>query len=159
MTTNTTNKLKKILAMVLAFAMVMGTVPITAMAADGIEVTFVSGQSSGLPLGGYFVDFAPGNFPDSYEAYEGQENLVFSQYVTVMNGGGLVTDGLFAPPVDTIPGVTIPTDLPPVLPDGGLPEDGEDDNDYENGGYYPNGGNDNANGNGYPDGGDNGASG
>ena len=68
MTTKMTNKLKKMLAMVLAFAMVMGTVPVTAMAADPMEVTFVSGQPSGVPVGNYLVDFAPGNFPFAYEA-------------------------------------------------------------------------------------------
>ena len=66
----TANKFKKFIAMLLAFALVFGTVPITA-AGSPMEVTFVSAGQSGIPVGDYFVDFAAGNFPFMYEATEG----------------------------------------------------------------------------------------
>jgi len=94
----TKNKFKKMLALLLAFALVFGTIPITAVASP-MEVTFVSGQS-GVPLGGYFVDFAEGHFPFTYEATEGQMNLVFFQQVTVTSPAALTFQ------IDT------PTELP-----------------------------------------------
>ena len=76
MAMTTATKFKKFTAMLLAFALAFGTVPITA-AASPMELTFISGQQSGLSVGDYFVDFAAGNFPFMYEATEG-DSLVFS---------------------------------------------------------------------------------
>ncbi|MCL2392416.1 MAG: hypothetical protein FWC66_07395, partial [Oscillospiraceae bacterium] len=101
----TTSKFKKIMAMVLAFVMVFGTVPITAMAAAPHASADDTSQPSDLPLGGYFVDFATGNFPDSYGADEG-DSLYSDQYVVV--------DGEFNALLSS-QGI----DLPSGLPDGG----------------------------------------
>ena len=65
----TMSRFKKIMAMVLAFAMVFGMTPMQATA-NAMEVTFASFDSAdgdGMPLGGYFVSFAEGNFPFAYE--------------------------------------------------------------------------------------------
>ena len=114
--------------MVLIPAMVFGVHPTPT--ANAMEVTFASFEDTGdgTPLGDYLVAFAPGDFPFAYEAYEGQENLVFSQYVTVTNDtykngyeGGDYLNG---------------NDYP-----GGNYQDGNEANgyDYQNGNDYPGG--------------------
>jgi|GEM_PF-2580653 len=136
--------LKKLLALILTFALVVGAVPITAAGAGATEVTFGPGHGEDLLLGDYLVSFIKGNFPDTYEAYEGQENLVFSQYVTVRTKtvGGFVPDIPFVPPVG-MPAYIIP---PANLPDD---DNGLNGCEYENSYDYANG---YENGNGYTDG-------
>jgi len=101
-----TNKFKKLLALMLAFALAFGTVPVTA-AANAIDGTFVLVQQGiGQPLGKGYVDFAPGYFPEAYEAYIGQANLAFSQYVTVTSPEALVVQA--ATPSDMGPEPVLP---------------------------------------------------
>jgi len=141
MTTKTTIKLKKILAVVLAILLMMGTLPITALAADPMQVTFTSREPSGIPLGDYYVDFTEGNFPFAYEAEEGQENLIFSQNVTITSQGGLVAE-------------TPPTPPDPQPPDEDEPQDGDYNSDAYNSGGYPSDSDSNANDNSHTDGGE-----
>ncbi|MCL1878732.1 MAG: hypothetical protein FWF80_07730 [Defluviitaleaceae bacterium] len=113
-------KLKKMIALMMAFLLVAGSVPVHVMGAD---------ETGSPSLGSYFADFASGDFPGTYEAYEGQKHLAFSQYVTITSG--FISDGGFAPPAQLPPELP-PVELPefPVLPDS--EDDPEDDADYTN---------------------------
>ena len=111
----TANKLRKFIAVVLALTLALSTMPITA-AASPMEVTFVSAQQSGKPVGDYFVDFTAGYFPFMYEAAEG-DSLVFWQYVTVTAGGGFDLDEVTLPPL--LPPLNFPNTEVPVLEEYG----------------------------------------
>ena len=96
------NGMKRLLALMLAFALVFGTVPVTA--ANAMDNTFVPAQQGiGQRLGNGYVDFALGHFPEAYEAAIGQDNLVFSQYVTVTSPGALVVQPATPSDIDSEP--------------------------------------------------------
>ncbi|MCL2357247.1 MAG: stalk domain-containing protein [Defluviitaleaceae bacterium] len=124
----TVTKFKKLLAVVLTFALVFGAIPVVPVSADASPAagTFASGHQSGVPagdyfadlfasgqpghqsgvpVGDYFADFAEGYFPFFREATEGDENLVFWQYVTVVSAND-AGDNMLAN--------VLPTDVPPV---------------------------------------------
>ena len=116
------NKFKKLLALLLSFALTFGAVPIT-----------VAASPSGLPVGDYIVNFAAGDFPFMYEAEVG-DTLVFSQYVRVTAGGGFNMEGAIAPLVD-LPPIDIVPEEEPVFEEYG---EGDYEEEYEDTyGYEP----------------------
>jgi len=119
MTKTRPSKLKKLMAVLLVFALIFGTVPLQATAND-LEVTFISG--GGLTLGNNEITFAVGNFTAQHEANVGDTNVVFYMNVTVSPQGGTSDmTGSFDVPSNGL--LVIPPVDAPIVLDGEIADD------------------------------------
>ena len=132
-----TDKLKRIIALLLVLALVMGMAParITAQTWDAGFTNNEDESGFTSSFSPYIITFTEGRFPFTYDAYEGQENLVFSLYTTVE------PVPTWYAPSDSGYGVSVmppPANIPPaVSPDDDEDEEYEDEEEeYENGCEY-----------------------